>query len=163
MSGTIEIERNAQKAGRTLLVNDREKNIDVSQYIGLVSSFKTSSESLFMEFNTIESASSAFEALRENNVRVKYAYYKLFIKITSELDKLTYDQIKDAVRGSIDANILYFKLYKKDDRLLGSGDFTIDRLGDLNNLIKKSFELEIKGIPLKFDIFRFRIKKPVTV
>lgn len=161
MSGTIENEKNVQKAGRTLLVNDREKIIDVSQYDGLVSSFKTSSESLFIEFNTVEQASLAYESLKQQGVRVKFAYYKLFLKITSNIEDLTYDQIKDAIKSSIDANILYFKLYKKDDKLLGSGDFTIDRLSDLNDLIKKSFETEVKSTPLNFDVYRFRVKKRI--
>lgn len=159
MSGTVENVKIAQKPGRTLLVNDREKTINVSQLVGLVSSSKTTSESVFLEFDTVENAEKAFEYLKNLDVRVKYAYYKLFLKITSNLDQLSYDQIKEGVKALVECNVLYFKLYKKDEKLIGSGDFTIDRLEDLNNLIKKTFEAEVDGHQLKFDVYRFRIKK----
>lgn len=162
MSGTVENLKLAQRPGRTLLVNDKEKTIDVSQLEGLVTSSKTSSDSLFLEFSTVDQAVLAYESLRNKDVRVKYAYYKLFLKLTSDISELNYDKIKEAVKSVVEANILYFKLYKKDDKLIGSGDFTIDRLEDLNNLIKKSFEVEVDGVQLKFDVYRFRIKRKLN-
>jgi hypothetical protein len=154
--------KNTNKASRTILINDKEKTVDTEILVGLVSNVKTPSNALFLEFDTIDNSVLALEKLKDDGVRVKYAYYKLFIKISSDISNLSYDEIKEAIKTNSDGNILYFKLYKKNDKLIGSGDFSVDKLSDFNNLIKKDYELDVKGTNIKYSVYRFRIKKPLT-
>jgi hypothetical protein len=150
-----------RRPSRTLLVNDTTKFIDVSTLSGLLSNEKTNSNSIFLEFSSIEDATQAFEKLQAENVRVKYAYYKLFIKFTSPVKNLSYDFLKDVSKTTLhndisDINIVYFKLYKKATELIGCGEVTVDRIGDVDKLIKRSFGNENN---ITFDIYRFRVNK----
>jgi hypothetical protein len=150
-----------RRPSRTLLVNDSTKVIDVSTFSGLVSNEKTSTNSIFLEFASIEDATNAFEKLKEDSVRVKYAYYKLFIKFTSPVKNLSYDSLKELSKNTLqtdinDINVVYFKLYKKANELIGCGEVTVDRIGDVEKLIKRSFD---GGNDVTFDIYRFRINK----
>ena len=161
MTENLQEKKNTNKASRTILINDKEKTVNTDELAGLVSNVKTASNSLFLEFDTLENSVLALEKLKDDGVRVKYAYYKLFLKISTDISNLSYDQIKEGIKANSDGNIIYFKLYKKNDKLIGSGDFSVDKLSDFNNLIKKDYELEINGTPIKYSIYRFRIKKLV--
>jgi hypothetical protein len=159
MTENFQEKKNTNKASRTILINDKEKTIDTETLVGLVSNVKTASNSLFLEFDTIDNSVLALEKLKEDGVRVKYAYYKLFLKISTDISNLSYDDIKEAIKANSEGNVLYFKLYKKNDKLIGSGDFSVDKLSDFNNLIKKDYELDINGTLIKYSVYRFRIKK----
>jgi hypothetical protein len=153
-----------RKPSRTLLVNDSTKSIDVSELTGLVSHEKTPSNSIFLEFATIDDATAVFEKLKADDVRVKYAYYKLFIKFTSPVKELSYDSLKEKSKEVLqtdinDINVVYFKLYKKNNELIGCGEVTVDRLSDVEKLIKRSFTGQYDDKNLDFDIYRFRLNK----
>jgi hypothetical protein len=152
-----------RKPSRTLLVNDSTKSIDVSTLVGLVSHEKTASNSIFLEFATIEDAIEAFEKLKQEDVRVKYAYYKLFIKYASSIQDQTYDTLKEKSKEILqnkinDVNVVYFKLYKKENKLIGCGEVTVDRISDVNALVRQNFD----GGDVKFEIYRFRLTKKTT-
>ena len=169
MNNTDNLNSN-RRPSRTLLVNDSTKSIDISTLSGLISNEKTNSNSIFLEFASIEDATVAFEKLKSDDVRVKYAYYKLFIKFTCPVKEITYDTLKELSKNVLqqdinDINIVYFKLYKKNNELIGCGEITVDRLSDVEKLIKRSFEGQHENNSLTFDIYRFRLnkdKKPKT-
>jgi len=153
-----------RRPSRTLLVNDSTKSIDISTFTGLISNEKTNSNSIFLEFSTIEEAVQAFEQLKNDDIRVKYAYYKLFIKFTSPVKEISYDVLKEKAKEVLqsdisDINVVYFKLYKRNNELIGCGEVTVDRLGDVEKLIKRSFEGQNDNSNLTFDIYRFRLNK----
>lgn len=172
------------KSGRTLLV--KKDDLDDTTFEGLDSSVKTPSGSTFLTFKTSDNAKDAYETLTTNGTKVKYPLYKIFFKIVpndsedkgkdfikNKLEKLandyTYDDLKKIVISKIienceEAEILYFKFYRKQQVITGPGDLSLDRKDDLEKLVT----LRVINILPEYDIqlFRFNVnsnlvKKPM--
>lgn len=162
MNTTVEPRKDTKRPGRTLLVSESDTASDYTTLTGLVAEVKTNKNSTFLEFETVEQAEVAYNNLREHHRRVKYCYYKLFMKFSTDISELSYDDIKATVKNVVPGHVLYFKLYKKNGKLIGSGDFTVDKLVDFTALHKKSFETSTNDLQVNFDVYRYRmVKKPV--
>ena len=136
-----------KKPGRTLLVsatNQSSKNKTIlSKLTGLTSNHSTDNGSFFLTFDTIQNSLDSFSYLRENHpeFRVKFARYQIFFTISGLENSSDYGVVKQDITNFVekeaDAHILYFKLYRKGDKYLGCGDFTIDTKDAMDKLLKK--------------------------
>jgi hypothetical protein len=141
-----------RKAGRTLLVsslNNMSKNETIfSKLTGLTTNHSTENGSFFLTFNTVQNALDSFNYLRQNysEVRVKFARYQIFFTISGLNSSSDYSIVKQNITNFVekeaDANVLYFKLYRKGDKYLGCGDFTIDTKDAMDKLLKKEGSLK---------------------
>jgi len=157
---TEEVKKNTRKPSRTLLIME-SKNSDYSHLVGLVNTSKTLTTT-FLEFDTLENSVNAYNQFRKEKVRVKYCYYKLFVKFMVDISSLEYNNIKETIKQTVGGCVLYFKLYKKDNKLIGSGDMTVDTLSQFNELIKKKFETKVGDSDVAFELYRFRVKPRQT-
>jgi hypothetical protein len=132
--------RNARKAGRTLLVRGTQS---FDKLVGLQNRSDTkTTNSSFLTFDTVENALAAYKQLRtDSNVRVKFSYYRVFFTVDGLTDTSDYTQVKSGLVQWVESNastqVLYCKLYRKDSKYLGCGDFTVDTLNGLNRLLSK--------------------------
>lgn len=140
--------KSVRKAGRTILVKSVSgASIDASifnQLTGMVSSSETkSSSSYFLTFDNVTNAVNAFRKLRTDSTdfKVKFSYYRVFFTINGLTDSSDYNQVKQSITDYITdkttSSVLYCKLYRKDDKYLGCGDFTIDTIDGMNTLLAK--------------------------
>ncbi len=138
------------RPGRTLLV---KSTTDLSDDVfSKLEGFKTKSEtktsnSVFLTFDTPDNATSALKTLEtKQGVTVKYSYYRVFFTVNGLSDTSDYNTVKkelsDYVSSKSDGNILYCKLYRKGDKYLGCGDFTLDTMASMNTLLSKENNLK---------------------
>lgn len=158
-----EKKRPRRKAGRTLLISSDYTDELTNTGILTDKVHKTEGGSRFVVFDTTENARSAFRDLRNNGVRVKYSYYKVFFRLADvDLSNVEYDTLKDSVKemistlGNDQINILYFKFYTKNSTLMGSGDLTVDTKEGLDILVNNNEYDFSKG---KVSFFRYRVRK----
>ena len=141
-----------KKPGRTLLVsptNHSSKNKTIlSKLNGITSNHSTENGSFFLTFDNIQNSIDSFSYLRQNypEFRVKFARYQIFFTITGLENSSDYGIVKqdiiNFVEKEADAYILYFKLYRKGDKYLGCGDFTIDTKDAMDKLLKKDSSIK---------------------
>lgn len=155
---------NIKKPGKTLLVKD--ESYDLSKLSKAVKTTVASQNIKFVEFTNTSDAVEAYNTLTKDNVHVKFAYYRVFIKFNTNINGLEYDDIKASMSNKLkdehkDINILYFKLYRKDNKFIGSGELTIDNFDIFQQLIKKSFiyETSVKETKINYQLFRFKKKQ----
>lgn len=127
-----------KRPGKTLIVKtDQEFSTD--KLVGLVQHNSVADNKHFLVFDNVENSKKAFKIIKSDyNLSVRYAYYKLYFTITGINDTSDYSLIKKnhmAWLTNLGTNVLYYKLYKKDDKLIGCGDFTIDSKEDMDKLI----------------------------
>lgn len=139
---------NRRKAGKTILIkSDNEYSLN---YQGILNVSESRSGAKFVVFDNVENASSALNDLTERNIRSKYSYYKLFFKLRDLKDDSTYDSIKNETIKKIsefdgDSNVLYYKLYRRNDVLSGCGDLVVDSKDTLDKLLQnKSLKINDK-------------------
>lgn len=127
------------KAGRTILIKTHDPILTESLE-GLVNSIQTNNGNVFLVFDTIENSKSAFKILKQN-YKVKFAYYRVFFTITGLEDSTDYNDLKknhiEWLTSNSGAEVLYYKQYKKNNKYLGCGDFTIDTKESLDKLLNK--------------------------
>lgn len=139
-----------RKAGRTLLIkliNDTNTFDDslTQNLTGLLNKTNlTNNKTLFLTFDTNENSLSALKFLRSksfNKYHVKFSYYKLFFTINGLTDKSDYNESKkgliDLISKDNDIQVLYCKFYCKENKYLGCGDLTVDKLEGMNKLLSK--------------------------
>lgn len=140
--------KSVRKAGRTILVKSFSGNpINSSVFSALtgVSSLSEtkSSSSYFLTFDNVTNAVNAFRKLRTESTdyRVKFSYYRVFFTINGLTDSTDYNQVKqdfvNYVSDTTKSSVLYCKLYRKDNKYIGCGDFTIDTNEGMNTLLAK--------------------------
>ncbi len=165
--------KSVRKAGRTLLVKSVSGD-DLSPtmfdgFEGLTTKTETkSTKSYFLTFDTVANSVNAFRKLRKESpeCRVKYSYYRVFFTMTGLVDTTEYNQVKteltEHVTKQTGANVLYCKLYRKDNKYIGCGDFTIDTLDGMNMLLSKEGSLKEFTLPTSSvtgTFYRFNGKK----
>ena len=144
--------KSTSRPGRTLLVKSTSNSVlNDSVFSGLdglknKADTKTSS-SVFLTFDTGDNAKKAMEKLSKNNdVVVKYSYYRLFFTMSGLTDTSDYNVVKkelgDYVEMKTGSSVLYCKLYRKGDKYIGCGDFTIDTMEGMNTLLLKENNLK---------------------
>ena len=127
-----------RRPGKTILIN-HNGDYSLDSYTGISSVFTTDNGSKFVQFDTVDNSVNAFSDLISNDVRVKYSYYKMFFRVKNvDLSSVSYDDLKTRVINSLGdgVNVLYFKLYKNNGALTGSGDLVLDTKESLDNLVK---------------------------
>lgn len=155
---------NLKKPGKTLLIKD--ESFDISKLEQVKKTTSVASNIKFIEFNNTSDSVEAYNVLTKNNVHVKFAYYRIFIKFTTNINDFEYDDIKTSLTSKLrdnykDINILYFKLYRKSNSFIGSGELTIDDFDIFQQLIQKSFihEATVKENKVNYQLFRFKKKQ----
>lgn len=153
------------KPSRTLIfpnagddVQELLSNHDVPKRINATEKEK---KTIFVECNNLKDSIDLYNEVFKNNMVCRYANYRMFLRITSDTNTYSYDEFKTFIKNKLqevvqDVNIMYFKLYQKDNRLTGNGYIVIDKYEDLRLLIKKNFLCEETNV--SFQLLNF-IKK----
>ena len=140
--------KSVRKAGRTILVKSVSGgSIESSVFdslTGLVSRSETkSSSSYFLTFDNVTNSVNAFRKLRTDSTdyKVKFSYYRVFFTVNGLTDSSDYNQVKQDIVNYVSdktkSSVLYCKLYRKENKYLGCGDFTIDTIDGMNTLLAK--------------------------
>jgi hypothetical protein len=165
------MKKTLKKPGLTLLVKSFNgsffKEEDFTNLKGLVNkSDSKTNETIFLVFDTVNNALTALKMIKllSPDYRVKFSYYKLFFTINGLLDSSDYNEVKKAISTYVtnisNSNVLYCKLYCKDNKYLGCGDITIDTLEGLNTILSKDSGLkDYKLDSLSGSFYRFNSKK----
>lgn len=145
-------DKKVRKPGRTLLVSHTNQSLKnktiLSKLTGLIATHSTENGSYFLTFDTIQNSLDSFNNLCQNHpeYRVKFARYQIFFTVTGLESSSDYGVVKQNIINFVEkesgANILYFKLYRKGDKYLGCGDFTIDTKDAMDKLLKKESSLK---------------------
>ena len=125
-----------RKPGRTILIKAATE-IDPS-FLDKLSGFQSKfyaekSSSYFVTFSTPEEALEGLKLVKKQygiNVRIKFAHYRVYFTLQGLVDASDYNIVKTShseyVTKMAGCNVLYYRLYRKNDKYLGCGDFTID-------------------------------------
>lgn len=134
-----------RKAGRTVLVKVLNGTFDLESMNleGLVNNhFTDKSNSYFLTFDSSVNSLNAMRLIRkeyDTNVRVKFANYRVFFTLENLEDSMDYNTVKtqhkDLVQSKGNCSVLYYKLYRKNDKYLGCGDMTLDTKEGLDLLM----------------------------
>ena len=134
-----------RKAGRTLLVKVLNGQFDVEgmNLEGLTNHhFTEKSNSYFLTFDNVPNSLNAMRLIRkqyDSNVRVKVAHYRVFFTLENLDESMEYNTVKtqhrDMVQSKGNCSVLYYKLYRKDNKYLGCGDMTLDTKEGLDLLM----------------------------
>jgi len=167
--------RFVRKAGRTLLVQRTSEDFNESlleNLEGLKEKFHTeTSNSYFLTFESIPHALASFRDLKSNKtIRVKFAHYKIFFTIQGLDDITDYTNIKDThiklINDNFNGNVLYYKLYRKNDKFLECGDLTLDTKETFDMLVdsennNKDYEFTVDDVAYSGIYYRYN-RKPKT-
>tara|TARA_B100000768_G_C11265115_1_gene370665 strand:+ start:312 stop:884 length:573 start_codon:yes stop_codon:yes gene_type:complete len=148
--------RFSRKSGRTLVLKLKDTSFDTQQlenFTGVQNHTTTQNNAVFVTFDTKENALNALKSLKSNNkeaVNVKFAHYKVFFKLEGLTDDSKYDEVKTQHTNWVESNtggeILYYKLYRKNDTYLNCGDLTVDTKEAIDQLLStdkhKNFKLD---------------------
>lgn len=163
--------KSMRKAGRTILVKTVTGNyIDSAVFdslTGLVSHSETkSSSSYFLTFDNVTNSLNAYNKLKADSTdyKVKFSYYRVFFTVNGLTDSSDYNQVKQDmvtyVTDKTKSSVLYCKLYRKDNKYIGCGDFTIDTMDGMNTLLSKDVGLKDYTIgQLSGTFYRYNSKK----
>ena len=160
-----------KKPGKTLLIklfnNSVLNDSDIDNLEGLVNkSDQKTNGNIFLLFDNVNNSLAALKKIKNmsSNYKVKFSYYKVFFTINGLIETSDYNETKkliiDHVSNVTNSNVLYCKLYCKDNKYLGCGDLTIDTLDGLNKLLSKESEFkDFKLNDLSGTFYKFNIKK----
>jgi hypothetical protein len=143
MTTTPMQKKSVRKAGRTVLVNSSSLGPYVGGDLVGLQTHTVKENNLFLTFDTIQNAVSAFKKLRTDHRdwRVKFSYYKVFFTMVGLSNTTDYNATKqslvDYVSSKSGSNVLYCKFYRKDNNFLGCGDLTVDTIDGMNYLLQK--------------------------
>jgi hypothetical protein len=131
-----------RKAGRTIVLRTDLEFTPPENLTGIINHITVNNGKHFLVFDNIDNSKDAFKILKSNqNYSVRFAYYKLFFKMNGLDEKTDYSIIKklhtDWIAENSEGNVLYYKQYKKDGKMLGCGDFTIDTKESMDKLLNK--------------------------
>ncbi len=156
------------KAGRTLLVKPSNGNFDASVFeglAGLTSKHHTDkSNSYFLTFSTPQDALSALKKIKSTqNARSKFAHYRIFFKIEGLTDGSDYNAIKASHTEIVNkvatggaGGILYYRLYRKDNKFIGCGDMTVDTKEVFDKLLSADNLKNFKGEGFSGTHYRYK-------
>lgn len=162
--------RFVRKSGRTLLVQKLNENLDESIFEnleGLKSKHHTEkNNAYFLTFESLPHSLSSFRDFKKNeDVRVKFAHYKIFFTIEELNNNIEYTDIKtnhiNLINDNYDGNVLYYKLYRKNDKYLDCGDLTLDTKESFDALIdsnNEDYELKVNGVNFTGKYYRYNRK-----
>jgi hypothetical protein len=155
-------QNNSPLTSRTIVIST-EKDY-TSDFTGKTNETDGNNRTKFITFDTKENAAIALNTLKDNEVRSKFSYYKMFFRISNmNLNNMTYNDLKDFMRTELvklnnNLDVLRIRFNRnKDGTFTGSGDLSVDRKDDFDNLLeKKEFVLqeEIKLVLYKYNMKR---------
>lgn len=129
-----------RKPGRTLLYNS-EQSVSTNNFTGLLNTTQTNNNSTFLVFDTIDNSKAAFKQLKANNVKVRFAHYRVFFTINGIDESVSYNDLKTNhiqwITSNTNGNVLFYKQYRKNGKFIGCGDFTIDTKESMDMLLNK--------------------------
>lgn len=165
MQNNSSTKKMVRKPGRTLVVKTNQ-TLSTNGMTGLVNSSYTSNGSAFFVFDTVENSKNAFKTLKGNNEKVKFAHYRLFFTLSGVNETTSYNDLKTEhmnwITANSDANVLYYKQYRKDGKFLGCGDFTIDTKESMDKLLDKEGLKNFTFNTYSGVNYRYNNKKPDT-
>ena len=147
----VDEQKEQQKSGRTLLVsgnlNQTVDNSLFSGLAGLVATHSTKNGSYFLTFDNAVSSLDGFNTLKtQDSLRVKYARYQVFFTVNGLVESSDYSTVKQELSSFVEkeseGSVLYFKLYRKDNKFIGCGDLTVDTKFAMDKLINKDSPLK---------------------
>ena len=123
--------KNSDKVGRTVLLKP-EKNFDNKLFdnlTGLVDKFYAEgSNSWFLTFKDKDSAKLAYTTMNDRLAcKCKYALYRVYFKMPKIAGSgdVDYNVVKSKhsnfIRQKTDGDVLYYKLYRRNEKFLGCG------------------------------------------
>jgi len=140
MQNTKVLNKIIRKPGKTLVVKS-DQPISTEGFTGLKNSAQTNNGSQFFVFDTIENSKASFKFLKDANLKVRFAHYRLFFTMTGLDDNVNYNDLKTQhinwIVANSGADVLYYKQYRKGGKFLGCGDFTIDTKESMDKLLDK--------------------------
>ena len=153
------------KPGRTLLVKVFDKtNLDcIDSLEGFTSKHHAvKSNSYFITFTTAEQSNNAMNQLKTQfgpSINVKFAQYRIYFTMKGIAPDADYGFLKsthcDMVTTSANCNVLYYRLYRKNNTYIGCGDMTIDTKDGFDCLMNqfKNYTLnsELSGIHYRYN------------
>lgn len=133
--------KTVRKPGRTIVLRS-DVEFSPKDLVGLSSHNIVNNGKQFLVFDNIENSKNAFKILKTNpDVNVRFAYYRIFFKMSGLDESSDYTEVKKVHTEWIilnsGADVLYYKQYKKDSKLIGCGDFTVDTKESMDKLLNK--------------------------
>lgn len=156
------------RAGRTLLVKPTTNTFTNNVFNNLSGlqnqHFTEKTNSYFLTFVSSNDALSALKFLKhtyEKNVRVKFANYRVFFKLEGLNNEMQYDHIKTAHLQLV-PNTLYYRLYRKNNQYLNSGEMTVDTKEDFDMLMndKHTHSFTVNNMNVNVKHYRYRKSQP---
>jgi hypothetical protein len=156
------------KPGRTLLIKP-VSSIDLAcldQLNGFQKKHYTDkSNSYFVTFATPEQAEAALNQLKtqfSNSVNIKFAHYRIYFTMIGLVNESDYGAVKNyhtSLIGNVaQCNVLYYRLYRKNNSYIGCGDMTVDTKDGfdamMNQEVLKNYTIEdlsLSGIHYKYN------------
>lgn len=140
-----------KKAGRTLLVKPTSQTHDYSFLSGLTglsnSHLTENTGSYFLTFSSTEESLAAYHDLRNNHgdfLKVKFAHYRVFFTMQGLTAESDYTTVKEnhinMISNQVGGNVLYYKLYRRNNNYLDCGDLTLDTKEAFDKLVSSSSE-----------------------
>lgn len=171
-SKTISLPKQVKsQSGRTLLIKTKSDEIssliDLDNLEGLVNKSELKQhKSFFLTFDTIPHAESAF-TLISSDYNVKYSYYKIFFKLSTNVDSSNCDMTKQEIKNYIETNttssVLFCKLYNNKSSYMNCGDLIVDTIDAMKELISKDSTLkQFKTDKISGSFYRFNNTKYKT-
>lgn len=155
------------KPGRTLLLKLSGTN-DMSMLDTLdgfqSKHFTEKSNSYFVTFATGEQSNNALTLLKTQfgtTLNAKFAHYRVYFTLQGLTNESDYSVVKAThtalVSKTANCNVLYYRLYRKNDTYLGCGDMTIDTkegfecLMNQDNLKTFTLNTDLTGIHYRYN------------
>ena len=153
------------KPGRTLLVKVFDKsNLDIDNLDGFQTKHHTEkSNSYFITFATAEQSNNALTQLKTqygSSINAKFAQYRVYFTMKGLVPESDYGFVKtthcNMVTSLAKCNVLYYRLYRKNNTYIGCGDMTVDTKEGFDFLMNdslKNFSLnnELNGVHYRYN------------
>lgn len=154
-----------RQAGRTLVVKVNNNSFDVSSLnslTGLKQLNEVKNNTVFLTFDDLTSATSAFDSLQTNkSLSCRYCYYRVFFKLNGLTESSTYKDVRERHVSWVEENtggkVLEYNLYKNRDSFLNCGDLVVDLKSSLDLLLSldnfKNYKLDgdLEGTYYRFN------------
>ena len=159
------------KPGRTILIKTSTSlgltfnSNDLDTLTGFQTKFyATKSSSYFVTFVTPDNANEALTNLTTkygSEVTIKFATYNVYFTLQGLDDTCDYNVVKtlhaEFINKMAECNVLYYRLYRKNNVYVGCGDFTVDTKEGFNLLMDQDFHKNftlndtLRGVHYKYN------------
>ena len=138
-----EREERQVRPSRTIWVQSQSKEVDTRVFTELTASGLTNRQEYnngyFLTWDTLENASSGYTTLREAGYTPRYKFYKLYFTMAGTNGSEDYATLKGNLTSHLESTcpvkVQFCKFYRKDGKLAGGGDLSVDTLDGYNDLL----------------------------